>query len=198
MTATSAILIPERPKVQMGTGTHFSVVEGDVELGPVENEDWCAALVEFALVAPIFFLLMLGIIEAGRFILYYQTLANATREGARYAIVHGANSYCPSGPMPVGVNPPLGCYDATGARIAFQSDRDGNIEIYTMNGDGAAISRVTSHTAVDVYPSWGGGGQSSGTSALTGKALTGSSLSFSSAPILSAEPSDGTLRDLLR
>jgi predicted dehydrogenase len=46
-TATSAILIPERPKVQMGTGTHFSVVEGDVELGPVENEDWCAALVEF-------------------------------------------------------------------------------------------------------------------------------------------------------
>jgi predicted dehydrogenase len=46
-TATSAILIPERPKVQMGSGTHFSVVEGDVELGPVENEDWCAALVEF-------------------------------------------------------------------------------------------------------------------------------------------------------
>src|ERR671911_1680952 len=46
-TAASAILIPERPKVQMGTGTHFSVVEGDVELGPVENEDWCAALVEF-------------------------------------------------------------------------------------------------------------------------------------------------------
>src|SRR5918994_995784 len=46
-TATSAILIQERPKVEMGTGTHFSVVEGDVELGPVENEDWCAALVEF-------------------------------------------------------------------------------------------------------------------------------------------------------
>jgi predicted dehydrogenase len=46
-TATSAILIAERPKVQMGTGTHFSIVEGDVELGPVENEDWCAALVEF-------------------------------------------------------------------------------------------------------------------------------------------------------
>jgi predicted dehydrogenase len=47
-TATASILIPERPKVQMGTGTHFSVVEGEVELGPVENEDWCAALVEFA------------------------------------------------------------------------------------------------------------------------------------------------------
>jgi predicted dehydrogenase len=47
-TATSAILIPRRPKVAMGTGTHFSVVEGDVELGDVENDDWCAALVEFA------------------------------------------------------------------------------------------------------------------------------------------------------
>jgi predicted dehydrogenase len=46
-TATSAILIPERPKVELGSGTHFSVVEGDAELGPVENEDWCAALVEF-------------------------------------------------------------------------------------------------------------------------------------------------------
>jgi hypothetical protein len=56
------------------------------------------AMVEFALVAPIFFLLLFGVIEAGRFILYYQTLANATREGARYAIVHGWNSSCPSGP----------------------------------------------------------------------------------------------------
>ena len=48
VTATSAILVRERPRVEMGTGTHFSVVEGDVELGRVENEDWCAALVEFA------------------------------------------------------------------------------------------------------------------------------------------------------
>ena len=29
-------------------------------------------------------------------------LNNATREGARYAIVHGADSVCPSGPMPNG------------------------------------------------------------------------------------------------
>ena len=57
------------------------------------------ALVEFALVAPMFFLLLLGIIEAGRFIFYYEVLHNATREGARYAIVNGANSLnCPTGP----------------------------------------------------------------------------------------------------
>jgi predicted dehydrogenase len=47
-TATAAILIPRRPTVAMGTGTHFSVVEGEAELGEVENDDWCAALVEFA------------------------------------------------------------------------------------------------------------------------------------------------------
>jgi hypothetical protein len=57
------------------------------------------AMVEFALVAPMFFLVLFGIIEAGRFIFYYETLANATREGARYAIVNGANTLgCPTGP----------------------------------------------------------------------------------------------------
>jgi hypothetical protein len=56
------------------------------------------ALPEFALVAPVFFLVLLAIIEGGRFIFYYQTLNNATREGARYAIVHGENSFDCSGP----------------------------------------------------------------------------------------------------
>lgn len=77
------------------------------------------ALTEFALVAPLFFLLLFAIIEGGRFILYYETLSNATREGARYAIVHGSNSSCPSGPMPPGMNAP-GCYDPTGANVVEQ------------------------------------------------------------------------------
>jgi TadE-like protein len=56
-------------------------------------------MVEFALVAPMFFFALFGIIEAGRFIFYYETLNNATREGARYAIVNGANTIgCPTGP----------------------------------------------------------------------------------------------------
>ncbi len=46
VSAQAATLIPRRPKVPMGAGTHFSVVEGG-ELGDVENEDWVAALVEF-------------------------------------------------------------------------------------------------------------------------------------------------------
>jgi hypothetical protein len=60
------------------------------------------ALVEFALVAPIFIFVLLTLIEFGRAVYYTQMLHNAAREGARYAIVHGSASFCPSGPMPGG------------------------------------------------------------------------------------------------
>ena len=73
------------------------------------------ALVEFALVVPFFLLLLFGIIEAGRFIFYYETLSNATREGARYAIVNGANTLgCPSGPPAPGSS----ACDTSGANVA--------------------------------------------------------------------------------
>jgi Flp pilus assembly protein TadG len=57
-----------------------------------------ATLVEFALVAPIFFFVLFSIVEAARFVFYYELLNNATRDGARYAIVHGENSFDPTGP----------------------------------------------------------------------------------------------------
>jgi Flp pilus assembly protein TadG len=72
------------------------------------------ALVEFALVVPFFFLLLFGIIEAGRFIFYYESLSHATREGARYAIVNGANTLgCPSGPAAPGTS----ACDTSGANV---------------------------------------------------------------------------------
>lgn len=72
------------------------------------------ALAEFAMVAPFFFLILFGIIEAGRFIFYYEILHNATREGARYAIVNGARSYnCTGPPAPEASGP---C-DPTGAAV---------------------------------------------------------------------------------
>jgi hypothetical protein len=62
------------------------------------------ATAEFALVAPLFLLILLAIIEGGRFVFFYEMLNSATREGARFAIVHGYNAAdgCPSGPMPGG------------------------------------------------------------------------------------------------
>ncbi len=60
------------------------------------------AMVEFALIAPLLFILILGTFEAGRFIFHYELLNNAAREGSRYAIVHGSRALCPSGPPPPG------------------------------------------------------------------------------------------------
>jgi Flp pilus assembly protein TadG len=45
------------------------------------------AVVEFALVAPIFILLVLGMIEVGRMIMVQQVLTNAAREGARVGVL---------------------------------------------------------------------------------------------------------------
>ena len=56
------------------------------------------AMVEFALVAPMFFLLLFAIIEFGRAVYYIQMLNNAAREGARFAIVHGSESPLPERP----------------------------------------------------------------------------------------------------
>jgi WD40-like Beta Propeller Repeat len=41
-----------------------------------------------------------------------------------------------------------------GRRIAFQSNRDGNWEIYVMNADGTGIRRLTDDDARDGEPSW--------------------------------------------
>ena len=71
-------------------------------------------MAEFALVAPMFFLLILGTIEAGRFMFFSEVLNNATREGVRYAIVHGADSTCPSGPAPPGY---VNACDPTGDNV---------------------------------------------------------------------------------
>jgi len=51
-----------------------------------------AAAVEFALVAPVFLLLVLGMIEIGRAVMVQQVLTNASREGARRAVLDGATA----------------------------------------------------------------------------------------------------------
>jgi len=50
------------------------------------------AVTEFAVVAPIFFLMIIGFIEFGRALMVQQVLVNASRVGARQAITTGANS----------------------------------------------------------------------------------------------------------
>jgi hypothetical protein len=58
------------------------------------------ALVEFAFVLPVFMLLLFGMVDLGRIVWANNSLGNAAREGARFAIVHGGSkaTECPVGP----------------------------------------------------------------------------------------------------
>lgn len=51
-----------------------------------------AAVVETALVLPLFFLVVMGVIEFGRAFMVAQLLTNAAREGAREAITAGSTN----------------------------------------------------------------------------------------------------------
>ena len=50
------------------------------------------SLVEFSISVFLLIMLLLAVVEIGRMLLVYTTVANAARVGARYAIVHGADS----------------------------------------------------------------------------------------------------------
>lgn len=67
------------------------------EVKPQKHYRFCrkrrgAAAVEFALVAPLFFLLVFGMLEFGRMVMVQQILTNASREGARKAVLDGSTA----------------------------------------------------------------------------------------------------------
>ena len=73
-------------------------------------------MLEFALVLPLFILLMMGLFDIGRAILYFSTLNTAVREGTRLAIVQPDCDYmsnpgnCSGGYLETY---PLNCNNAT-------------------------------------------------------------------------------------
>jgi Flp pilus assembly protein TadG len=69
-----------------------------------------STLVEFSLVGFMFIIVLLGVVEIGRMVLVFTTVANAARAGARYAIVHGGER---SGPGATGVDGPSGLGNTT-------------------------------------------------------------------------------------
>ena len=76
------------------------------------------ATLEFALVIPIFLVILVGMVDVGRTIWANNALANAAREGARYAIVHGGSK---SNPCPVGPPAQLTVVPAASASCPFPS-----------------------------------------------------------------------------
>lgn len=57
----------------------------------LQNEEHGQALVEMALVLPLFCLLLFGVIEMGRVGYAYITVSNAAREGGRVATIGGTD-----------------------------------------------------------------------------------------------------------
>ena len=55
-------------------------------------------VVEFALAAVVFFVIVWGIVDVARGIWYQSTLQDAVQEATRYAVVHGSLSSTPVGP----------------------------------------------------------------------------------------------------
>lgn len=56
------------------------------------------SLVEFALIAPVLLLLLVGIVDIGRGLQAYTTLGHVVREAGREAAVHGSGASVPWGP----------------------------------------------------------------------------------------------------
>jgi Flp pilus assembly protein TadG len=74
-------------------------IRATMRVGDRWREDRGNSLVEFALISFMFVIVLAGVVEMGRMVLVYNTIANAAREGTRYAIVHGADqTVSPSGP----------------------------------------------------------------------------------------------------
>jgi hypothetical protein len=64
------------------------------------------AMVELALILPLFIMLLVGVIVLGVGVFYQQQLTNAAREAARYASIHSATAQCPTvSKLPPGTPP---------------------------------------------------------------------------------------------
>jgi Flp pilus assembly protein TadG len=74
------------------TMTGLEINNGGARLAsrPARRKRLGAAAVEFAVVAPVFFLLVFGMIEFGRMVMIQQVITNASREGARKAVLDGS------------------------------------------------------------------------------------------------------------
>jgi Flp pilus assembly protein TadG len=93
--------------------------------------------VEFAMVAPVFFLIMLGIFEYSRLLFTWQLLHNAAREGARYAVVSIEKD------TTAGVQTYVNNYLAGQGSSQFVSfNKTTNITVYKAQADGSNAGGV--------------------------------------------------------
>jgi Flp pilus assembly protein TadG len=104
-----------------------------------------AAVVEFAVVAPVYFLLVLGMIEYGRMVMVQQVITNASREGARQAVLDGATN----GKIATIVDDYLASGSIRGATVAVTPNPPANAEF----GDPVTVTVSVPFSQVSWLPS---------------------------------------------
>lgn len=103
-----------------------------------------ATLIETALVIPVLFFLLFGMVEFGRYVTFTSTVTNASREAARYASATGIGS---------GTEPRYA--DCDGMKDAAQQfgviggPNDGEILLEYDQGPGTAVFLTCSGSSVD-------------------------------------------------
>ena len=103
----------------------------------IRHNERGSALVEAAMITPLVLLLMVGIFEVGRAYQTWQVLTNAAREGARAAVVVGANTATVQALVKQYMNDgPLTGVDAATVNV----DANASIQV---NGQTVGASQVT-------------------------------------------------------
>jgi hypothetical protein len=112
-------------------------------------------LVEFALILPVLVILLVGIFDLGHVVWTNDALSNASREAARFAIVHGGSdsTACPVGPAPASLVVPSASATCPHPSPSVQSVKDeagqwlqgvgGTHHVYVCYGD---VTSCTSDT----------------------------------------------------
>lgn len=103
-----------------------------------------ATLVEFAVIAPLLFLLIFGVIEFSRAVSAYTTVWTGAREGARYATTSAESDLVPTVPR---FRDCVGIEDAVMAKAVTSNIASSDITIEWLNDAGVVIADCDPATA---------------------------------------------------
>jgi Flp pilus assembly protein TadG len=119
------------------------------------RDEGAQSIVEFALVLPIFLLVVFGIIDLARAVWEENELAFAAREGTRWAIVHGSTAAVRAGPGSVSYSagPPSSDTGVTAAVTNYTIGIPGVVVTAAWpDGNNNRNSRVSVDVSADFVP----------------------------------------------
>ena len=118
------------------------------------RDDGAQSLVEFALLLPVFLLVVTGIFDVGRAVWQENSLAYAAREGTRYAIVHGSAGSPVVGPCTNCLNPATNNLGTIVSAVTTNAVGVYNIDVTSdyPDGDNQRNHRVTVDATAPFIP----------------------------------------------